>query len=105
MKRDQPGFDISRLTSITNTLYESGLLGDGPATGAAGDKKKRKRTPHDPNAPKRALTPFFLYMQHQRPIIAKEMGPNAKPKDVSDEGTTRWQNLPEAQKEVSDLSF
>ncbi|RJE18067.1 HMG box protein [Aspergillus sclerotialis] len=100
LKRDQPGFDISRLTSITNTLYESGLLGDGPAPGAGGDKRKRKRAPHDPNAPKRALTPFFLYMQHERPNIAKELGPSARPKDVSDEGTARWQRLSEGQKEV-----
>lgn len=65
-----------------------------------GDKRKRKRAPPDPNAPKRALTPFFLFMQHNRSKIADELGPQARPKEVADEGTKRWATLPESQKEV-----
>ncbi|KAJ5893394.1 hypothetical protein N7495_005085 [Penicillium taxi] len=63
-----------------------------PVIQAAGSKK-RKRAPADPNAPKRALTPYFLYMQHTRKLIADELGPDAKPKDVSDEGTRRWKAM------------
>ncbi|KAI9043085.1 uncharacterized protein KD926_004588 [Aspergillus affinis] len=97
--------DFGGLTSgITNTLFESGLLGARPTSPGAksevGEKKKRKRAPPDPNAPKRALTPFFLYMQHNRAKIAEELGSAAKPKDVSDEGTHRWADMPDAQKEV-----
>ncbi|KAJ5897339.1 hypothetical protein N7504_007627 [Penicillium tannophilum] len=62
--------------------------------------KKRKRAPVDPNAPKRALTPYFLYMQSNRSKIAADLGDVAKPKDVADEGTRRWQEMPASQKEI-----
>lgn len=65
-----------------------------------GGKKKRKRAPHDPNAPKRALTPYFLYMQSARSKIASELGENAKPKEVADEGTRRWAAMGDAEKSV-----
>ncbi|KAJ5106372.1 High mobility group superfamily [Penicillium angulare] len=62
--------------------------------------KKRKRTPADPNAPKRPLTPYFLYMHNNRGKIAADMGSDAKPKDVSDEGTKRWQAMGEADRAI-----
>lgn len=92
--------------NLTNTLLESGLLTHrAPSPGMKQDapveaKKKRKRAAHDPNAPKRALTPYFLYMQSARPQIAQELGTNAKPKEVADEGTRRWGIMPEADKNV-----
>ncbi|RHZ64884.1 hypothetical protein CDV55_106487 [Aspergillus turcosus] len=96
--------DLGHVGNITAALLENGVLGarsSSPgAKSEAGDKKKRKRAPPDPNAPKRALTPYFLYMQHNRPLIAQEMGPSARPKDVSDEGTRRWSEMPDSQKEV-----
>ncbi|PKX89506.1 putative HMG box protein [Aspergillus novofumigatus IBT 16806] len=96
--------DLGHASNITAALLENGLLGARSTSPGAksevGEKKKRKRAPPDPNAPKRALTPYFLYMQHNRPIIAQELGPSARPKDVSDEGTRRWAEMPEAQKEV-----
>jgi hypothetical protein len=105
-----PTTDFGHIASITSSLYESGLLG-GLVAGAratspgakseVGEKKKRKRAPPDPNAPKRALTPFFLFMQHNRSKIAEELGSTAKPKDVSDEGTRRWADMAEPEKEVS----
>ncbi|PYI05027.1 HMG box protein [Aspergillus sclerotiicarbonarius CBS 121057] len=102
--RTPTSLDISSISGITGSLYESGLLGARPSSPGAksevGEKKKRKRAPPDPNAPKRALTPFFLYMQHNRSRIAEELGSNAKPKEVSDEGTRRWAEMPEVQKEV-----
>ncbi|RAL17578.1 HMG box protein [Aspergillus homomorphus CBS 101889] len=95
-----PLLDLTHLTSgIAGALYGSGAREMSP--GANDDqKKKRKRAPPDPNAPKRALTPFFLYMQHNRSVIAKDLGPNAKPKEVSDEGTRRWQEMGEPEKEI-----
>lgn len=92
---------------FATSLLENGLLGAGLGQHAlaqdakeTGEKKKRKRAPHDPNAPKRALTPYFLYMQHNRSLIANELGPDAKPKDVADEGTVRWANMSSEEKEV-----
>jgi HMG (high mobility group) box len=92
--------------NLTTTLLDSGLLTHrAPSPGMkqeppAEAKKKRKRAAHDPNAPKRALTPYFLYMQSARPQIAQELGSNAKPKEVADEGTRRWSIMPEADKNV-----
>lgn len=105
-----PGRGGSLDANLTNILSESGLLASANAASrpagiladVEGDgKKKRKRTPHDPNAPKRALTPYFLYMQSARSQIAKELGDQAKPKEVADEGTRRWTAMPAADKAVS----
>ncbi|KIW69131.1 hypothetical protein PV04_05024 [Phialophora macrospora] len=98
--------------NLTNILTESGLLTGRPAEVApppveadADGKKKRKRTPHDPNAPKRALTPYFLYMQSARATIAKELGDSAKPKEVADEGTRRWTEMSPGEKSVWDDKY
>ncbi|KAI9047521.1 hypothetical protein LZ554_008237 [Drepanopeziza brunnea f. sp. 'monogermtubi'] len=62
------------------------------------DKKERKKRLHDPNAPKRPLTPFFLYMKTARPIIASDLGPEAAKGAVSTEGTKRWSVMDAHQK-------
>ncbi|KAF7934476.1 uncharacterized protein EAE98_000815 [Botrytis deweyae] len=62
------------------------------AVETAPEKKERKKRQHDPNAPKRPLTPFFLYMQTARPIIAKDLGDVPKG-EVSSEGTKRWTDM------------
>ncbi|KAL2821382.1 hypothetical protein BDW59DRAFT_150221, partial [Aspergillus cavernicola] len=102
--QDTSAGDLMALTSnIAAGLRENALLNFGAASGAnpeAGDKKKRKRAKPDPNAPKRALTPFFLYMHHNRQHLAEELGPGAKPSEVSYEGTRRWADMPDSQKEV-----
>ncbi|KAM5442823.1 high mobility group protein [Microsporum ferrugineum] len=70
-----------------------------PSPGArsvAGTKRKRV---HDPNAPKRALTAYFLYMKHERANIAAELGTNARPKEVADEGTRRWSEMSDAERQ------
>ncbi|TVY17084.1 High mobility group protein 1 [Lachnellula arida] len=86
-----------------NTL----LLGDlqsapSPAVveDAAPEKKERKKRQHDPNAPKRPLTPFFLYMQTARPIITEDLGPEAAKGTVSSEGTRRWGIMDKADKDL-----
>ena len=68
--------------------------------GEDGKKTKKKRY-HDPNAPKRPLTPYFLYMQSARPIIARDLGGGVKPGEVSTEGTSRWTQMPDEEKGVS----
>lgn len=94
-------------SNLTTVLTDSGLLtGQAPIPlpnieNPDGEKKKRKRQPHDPNAPKRALTPYFLYMQHARAKIHKELGEQARPKEVADEGTRRWGAMTAADKSVS----
>ncbi|KAF3023482.1 hypothetical protein G7054_g3503 [Neopestalotiopsis clavispora] len=57
---------------------------------AAEEKKERKKRQHDPNAPKRPLTPYFLYMQTARPIIANDLGADAPKGAVQEEGQRRW---------------
>ncbi|KAG8533818.1 uncharacterized protein KY384_001559 [Bacidia gigantensis] len=71
-----------------------------PIIETAQEPKKRKRAPHDKNAPKRALTPFFLFLQTARPMIADEMGSGHTAKEVQDEGGKRWREMPENEKEV-----
>lgn len=69
---------------------------EAPADG----KKERKKRIHDPDAPKRPLTPFFLYMQTARPIIASDLGPDVAKGAVSTEGTARWGNMDLEDKQV-----
>ncbi|KAI0023792.1 hypothetical protein F4780DRAFT_727836 [Xylariomycetidae sp. FL0641] len=57
------------------------------------EKKERKKRTHDPNAPKRPLTPYFLYMQTARPIIANDLGPDAPKGAVQEEGQRRWASM------------
>lgn len=93
--------------NIPNPLSgETGLFGNrGPTpaltTEAPPEGKKRKRAPHDKNAPKRALTPFFLYLQTARPAIATEMGQGHTAKEVQDEGGRRWREMTDKDKSVS----
>ena len=100
------GLDVG----LSNILADSGLLTSGRIADVLPQnteepmvegKKKRKRAKHDPNAPKRALTPYFLYMQSARSQIAKELGEHAKPKEVADEGTRRWGSMSPGEKAVS----
>ncbi|CAK7198559.1 hypothetical protein SEUCBS139899_001222 [Sporothrix eucalyptigena] len=63
------------------------------AVPAADEKKERKKRTHDPNAPKRPLTPYFLYMQTARPIIANDLGPDAPKGAVQEEGQRRWSTM------------
>ena len=67
---------------------------EGPPAG------KRKKRAHDKNAPKRPVTPYFLYMQTERSKIAKELDPSHSAKDVADEGTKRWNVMPPGEREV-----
>lgn len=64
------------------------------------EKKERKKRQHDPNAPKRPLTPFFLYMQTARPIIATDLGAEAAKGAVSNEGTRRWKEMTDTDKQA-----
>lgn len=93
--------DIPSLPVGLSSHFDLGLRATSPgAKSEAGGTKKRKRAPVDPNAPKRALTPYFLFMQSNRSQIAEDLGPNAKPKEVADEGTRRWQTMEPKEKEV-----
>ncbi len=65
------------------------------------EKKERKKRTHDPNAPKRPLTPYFLYMQTARPIIANDLGADAPKGAVQEEGQRRWASMSPGEKVVS----
>ena len=98
------------LPFFTNPLGgEIGLFGGrtqtpvaaAPEQSAKAEGKKRKRAPHDKNAPKRPRTPYFLYMQFARDGISRDMGPGFTSKQVQDEGTRRWNSMGKGEKEVS----
>lgn len=94
------------LLNFTNPLGgENGLFSGRLATPAPapeqGEVKKRKRAPHDKNAPKRPVTPYFLYMSYAREGIARDMGSGASAKQVADEGTRRWNSMDQEEKQVS----
>lgn len=65
------------------------------------EKKERKKRTLDPNAPKRPLTPYFLYMQHARSIIANDLGAEAPKRAVQEEGQRRWAHMGPHEKQVS----
>ncbi|OBT49804.1 hypothetical protein VE04_09885 [Pseudogymnoascus sp. 24MN13] len=69
-------------------------------TPAADAKKEKKKRVHDPNAPKRPLTPYFLYMQTARPIIAGDLGPEVATRAVSNEGVRRWRDMEDYDKSL-----
>lgn len=67
------------------------------------EKPKRKpRTvkPKDPNAPKRPLTAYLLYLEEMRPIIQQDLGEGQKRGDISAEGTKRWHLLTSDEQQV-----
>ena len=83
-----------------NGFFGARLPTPAPIPEAPPEVKKRKRAPHDKNAPKRALTPFFLYLSSARPQIADEMGAGHTAKEVQDEGGRRWREMAENEKDV-----
>lgn len=44
-------------------------------------------------------------MQHARAKIHQELGEQARPKEVADEGTRRWSEMTPADKSVSSLTY
>lgn len=70
-----------------------------PPVSVAEDKKRKKRA-HDPNAPKRPLTAYFLYLQYARQIIANDLGEDAPKGAVQDEGLRRWNSMSPVEKAV-----
>jgi hypothetical protein len=90
--------DGAELDQIQNVL--SGLMPVMmPVAPAVEEKKERKKRVHDPNAPKRPLTPYFLYMQTARPIIASDLGAEAPKGAVQEEGQRRWGSMSPAEKQ------
>ncbi|XMA18666.1 hypothetical protein WAI453_011457 [Rhynchosporium graminicola] len=96
---NEHGHGIDLVAALARLKHNPLLNLDDQGNGAASpaksvaadtDKKERKKRQHDPNAPKRPLTPFFLYMQTARPIIASDLGADSPKKAVGVEGTRRW---------------
>ena len=93
--------NIANPLSGENGLFSARGPTPAPTTEVVSDGKKRKRAPHDKNAPKRALTPFFLFLQTERQRIAEQMGEGHTAKEVQDEGGRRWREMSEEGKAVS----
>ena len=92
------GADLANLEMALNVLPQPGVVAP-----PVEEKKERKKRTHDPNAPKRPLTPYFLYMQTARPIIATDLGTDAPKGAVQEEGQRRWGTMSAADKAVSRL--
>ena len=98
-----PSMDFFQLANPIGDFNQSGIPRYAPTPGPplhAASTRKPKR-PHDKNAPKKAMTPFFLFMQKMRPQIQSEMGPDYKSKDVEAEGQHRWKTIGQKEKAVS----
>ncbi|KAI8629736.1 hypothetical protein F5Y19DRAFT_464424 [Xylariaceae sp. FL1651] len=89
-----PGPAMQSLVATLDGI--GGQLGDLLPHGE--EKKERKKRTHDPNAPKRPLTPYFLYMQTARPIIASDLGADAPKGAVQEEGQRRWASMGPSEK-------
>lgn len=83
-----------------NTLFTAQFDPQRPVQLQGPTAGKRKKRAHDKNAPKRPITPYFLYMQTERSRIAKELDDGHSAKDVADEGTKRWNVMPPGEREV-----
>ncbi|KAL2351116.1 hypothetical protein BJ546DRAFT_359096 [Cryomyces antarcticus] len=92
---DSPGFDSLELSNHVPLLGAALNTFQVPLTGKP--KRKRNYKARDPNAPKRPLTAYFLYLQTARPIIKKDLGEDAKPGDVAQEATKRWKAMPDSE--------
>jgi hypothetical protein len=89
------GAELDRIAgSLTNMIPTAFAPPQPPVE----EKKERKKRTHDPNAPKRPLTPYFLYMQTARPIIANDLGDQVPKGAVQDEGQRRWSVMTPAEK-------
>lgn len=93
---------------------EQGLLTQGthaelpsfPKLGAAADNKakpKKQKKPRDPNAPKKPVTAFFLYLAENREATAKQMPPDTKPGEIQNRNKEIWNTLPKEEQDVCDL--
>lgn len=54
-----------------------------------GKKRKRTKGERDPNAPKRPMSAYFLYLQANRTDLKKE-NPDLKATEVAKEAAARW---------------
>ncbi|MCJ1350204.1 MAG: hypothetical protein MMC33_000185 [Icmadophila ericetorum] len=95
------------LLTLANPLAENGAptARRAPTPGPKTDGIKKPKRPHDKNAPTKAMTPFFLFMQTMRPIIQREMGPDYKSKDVELEGQHRWKNISKPEKDAVQYKY
>ncbi|KAH6619753.1 hypothetical protein B0J18DRAFT_253015 [Chaetomium sp. MPI-SDFR-AT-0129] len=90
------GAELERVAGTFTNLIPAALAAAPPPP--VEEKKERKKRTHDPNAPKRPLTPYFLYMQTARPIIANDLGDQVPKGAVQDEGQRRWSVMTPAEK-------
>lgn len=103
------GLDAASFDNLLNNAAIGFGAGAAQATTAGVEdvkpkRKKREKKARDKNAPKRPLTAYFLYAQHARPVIKrdleKELGPDLKPQMIANEATRRWKELSEEARQV-----
>lgn len=97
-------FNLTVPVMNQNTLFGAHFGTPRPAQVQEPPERKRKKRAHDKNAPKRPVTPYFLYMQTARSQISSELkdatGKENSAKQITDEGTKRWNAMTPADREV-----
>lgn len=68
-------------------------------SGKSGKGERKRKRERDPNAPKRPMTAYFMFLSETRPEIVKALGEGSR-KAVSEECARRWHNLSEEDKAV-----
>ena len=81
-------------SASSSAANEKGGKGKGKDANEKGTKRKR-----DPNAPKKPMTSYMLYMQAIRPTVVTNH-PNLKFGEVSKKISEDWKQLTEDQKKV-----
>ncbi|RKO88510.1 high mobility group box domain-containing protein [Blyttiomyces helicus] len=70
-----------------------------PAVGEETTNGRKKRKKKDPEAPKRPMSAYFLYLNDHRDEVSKQM-PDAPHKNVVKEIANRWRELTDFDKQV-----
>jgi hypothetical protein len=95
----------SSLSSSSSDDSDSSISSDisskekGKKSPVKGKDNKNKRKRKDPNAPKKPMTSYMLYMQAQRAAVVAA-NPSLKFGDVSKKISEDWKVLPEDQKKI-----
>jgi len=101
MPMGPPGIVPSQGLMMAAAAPAPGVGAAAAAAQADAAGKKRTRKAPDRNAPKRALTSYFLFMQNNKPQI-KEAHSDWSAQQISEESERRWSQISPSEKQVRD---
>jgi hypothetical protein len=84
--------------------YEKEMEDYAPPEDDGKGKKRKRNKDKDPNAPKRPMTAYFLFLNDRREAI-KSSNPNIKVTEVTKEAAHQWNNAePNVRKKYDDMA-